>query len=607
MDASQNVEDKGAPPVDEKVKLDEVQPTENIESVAAATNGEATPEQTGKPAAAEAKEEAPKAVEEASEPEEMPAEEKREDEPVLEAASKPVAAVNEATTEIEESSKEVRTEEVPPPLPSSNPPSPVTVFAESTKAEAALTSGQVPREVQEPVESSVLVPVDTKPPKTEDLEVLETPVVSKQISAVETVAEPSPPALQDSVPEPLPPSPPSPVPEKMESLACLSGPIVIVKLPKPIETKEIPDPSPSIEDLPPAPPSPIPEKHIDSKPESAPAIIDSVPVTESTPNLDESLPVVDLEPIPVVEPLPVVDPEPLPITKSSQLVAPEHVPIVESSPVVDPELVANVDSLPVVYPEPVPIIESSPLIESEHVPIVQTEPEDNVKPDPVHDSIIVEASPGEPELISEAAPAEATNAESEPTKVQLGEELKTKIESELNQSVDSVVSEGHVEPSTPPSTPAANSEIPATELAIQSVIPASSSLDISEPVVATADSLPDISTESLPSLPELLSESLAPMSLPPVDSVPEPIAPSSEPTSQEEPLIPPPVAPLTNGNVNGHSSPSPVEEENQVLETEVPGPTKQVVSDQAKESEISPEADDNPRETAPAVVPAVEE
>ncbi|XP_057671014.1 cell surface glycoprotein 1-like isoform X1 [Diorhabda carinulata] len=73
-------------------------------------------------------------------------------------------------------------------------------------------------------------------------------------------------------------------------------------------------------------------------------------------------------------------------------------------------------------------------------------------------------------------------------------------------------------------------------------------------VVDPADSLPDISTESLPSLPEPVSDNLAePMSLPPVDSVPEPIATDCLTPSESIPHSHPV---LTNGNTNGLPSPS---------------------------------------------------
>ncbi|KAF5286632.1 hypothetical protein FQA39_LY16206 [Lamprigera yunnana] len=119
--------------------------------------------------------------------------------------------------------------------------------------------------------------------------------------------------------------------------------------------------------------------------------------------------------------------------------------------------------------------------------------------------------------------------------------------------------------------------------------------------VINADSLPDISTESLPSLPEPLSESLPEaMSLPPVDCVPEPIAlevissgllpePESlpeEPTPNsplefekiQESTADTPIVPsgavLTNGDA--HGPPSPIVDESMLSSQE--GPSKQAVS-----------------------------
>ncbi|XP_019767213.2 proteoglycan 4 isoform X1 [Dendroctonus ponderosae] len=139
------------------------------------------------------KEEAPLQVAQSAQQEEQPPV-KEEPKPVKEEPKPaeeelPAATVEEEAVDTQPEAVEVvePSIEVPPPLPASNPPSPVTVFAESTKAEAALTSGQLPLEEAEPVAQVAQIPLPVE----------------------QEVAKPDPsPSMEE-----LPPAPPSPVPE----------------------------------------------------------------------------------------------------------------------------------------------------------------------------------------------------------------------------------------------------------------------------------------------------------------------------------------------------------------------------------------------------------
>lgn len=102
-----------------------------------------------------------------------------------------------------------------------------------------------------------------------------------------------------------------------------------------------------------------------------------------------------------------------------------------------------------------------------------------------------------------------------------------------------------------------------------------------EPLCNT-DSIADLSTESLPSLPEPSDSVLEPMSLPPLDFVPDPLVDDNIPI---ESLITKPneteiEVVLTNGNATNGLNLSPTaENDDSPLPTSLDGPLKQVNND----------------------------
>lgn len=141
-------------------------------------NGEASSEETPKPAEPEK----PAEVAEEKKPEEEPKETPpaaapKEEEPQPPAEEPAAAPEKPAEEQPKEENKEVRSEEVPPPLPSSNPPSSVTVFAESTKA-GSLSADQVPAPIEVPS-----VPVSSSPDHETVAEVVPSEVKPDVVSA----------------------------------------------------------------------------------------------------------------------------------------------------------------------------------------------------------------------------------------------------------------------------------------------------------------------------------------------------------------------------------------------------------------------------------------
>ncbi|KAH1003144.1 hypothetical protein HUJ05_011084 [Dendroctonus ponderosae] len=201
------------------------------------------------------KEEAPLQVAQSAQQEEQPPV-KEEPKPVKEEPKPaeeelPAATVEEEAVDTQPEAVEVvePSIEVPPPLPASNPPSPVTVFAESTKAEAALTSGQLPLEEAEPVAQVAQIPLPVE----------------------QEVAKPDPsPSMEE-----LPPAPPSPVPESLPSLPeAVSESLAPLSLP-PVDVVPAP-----IADTPSPPPAAAPLTNGNVNGHSSPS-----PVTEAAPPL----------------------------------------------------------------------------------------------------------------------------------------------------------------------------------------------------------------------------------------------------------------------------------------------------------------------------------
>lgn len=202
-----------------------------------------------------------------------------------------------------EEKKEVRSEELPPPpLPSSNPPSPVTVFAESTKADA-LPADQVPPQIPEDTSD---IPLAASSPKAE----------TENVEAIECVAE------EELV---IPPAEPQ-VPNSENTKASSPEPPQNAELPVEIVTEsEVPSQVPS--EVPISPEIPVdvqknPELPVEpsKSPELPPAMSPELQ-EKSGVNPADSLPDISTESLPSM-------PEPL----SESLPEPMSLPPVDSVP-----------------------------------------------------------------------------------------------------------------------------------------------------------------------------------------------------------------------------------------------------------------------------------
>nr|CAI5835906.1 unnamed protein product [Callosobruchus analis] len=468
-----NAEENATSPTVESPKTEEPKTEEPPKAAEAPlTNGDASPaEECAKPA-----EEPKPAVEEAPKAAEEPA---VKEEPVAEEPAKveqaPPAAVEELT-------KEVRSdEEVPPPLPTSNPPNPVTVFAESTKADQFSATPQ------------------------------ESKLVTSSQSTVETIPS-SPPEPKT---EELPKTEPVQVPPKEETP---KEAVEVAEIPKEVEvpkevavTEEVPkEIEPAVTE------KEVTEVPVEVKEAASNETVETKPETECPKEATE-VPELSKETEERIEPL-----EPVEVSQpSNDTLAPLECPVEAPKETLD-------------------VTEAS----KESLEATEVPQEAAVVPEPCEDVKETPEAPKEPESLANGVETLETPKESL-------ESTKTPEEVKVEQNGGSNVE-------------AAPSDSPRCE------------------------SLPDVSTESLPSLPEPMFDQLAePMSLPPVDSVPEPIA-CSPPPAPEHPSPSPQV--LTNGsatNSNGlPHSPVAAEEEHPA---EVPppaavaGPVKQVLTEPLNE------------------------
>ncbi|XP_074036321.1 uncharacterized protein isoform X2 [Leptinotarsa decemlineata] len=544
----------------------------------------------------------------------------------------------EPPTPVEET-KEVRSEEIPPPLPSSNPPSPVTVFAESTKADS-LTADQVPINLPQSVpvvetipEPSVVQSVLESQPLAasspvintvcENPAVLETKIesVSQQNdekSSLETVSVPEP--LQKDNTETF-------RNDQASEQISDSSKTEISKTPECAT-----DPSAPIEVSPDAPKSsevdliPSQETETSPKPDKIPEEVTKSEVIENLPeNATESKQetVISPESVKTVsesqkenEPEPVSEP-----TETNQLVTEKN----ESTLHVEAAEITKEEKLPDVSMQATTIEEVSKetleapesLTESPGVSVniggAQLATENSEKPEEetIEDAVksikssdvsneVIETSEV---LLDPSKPKETVVVEEKPEILQeTPKDFKETVTESAEQSSDlpeesAKLPEPSQSPETcltePPVEPSLPSPLSSTDVVQESSTPVPENIpgpvvtspesqsptieQLPESVVNPADSLPDISTESLPSLPEPLSENLAePMSLPPVDSVPEPIAtdcPVSEISHPSDSTV------LTNGNANG--LPSPTDEVSALPLKE--GPLKQVPTETSNE------------------------
>lgn len=542
-------------PTSDVPKTDEQKSAQDPDKV---TNGEASAEELSKPeeAAADPATDAAKPEEETKpitdQPTEPAVEEPKVPEPVVEkpveSAPSPVKEdvppVEEPTPKVEEpksieptpvveETKEVRSEEVPPPLPSSNPPSPVTVFAESTKADA-LPADQVP------LETPLTAPV------------VET--IPEQVAAEQSI---------DSIPQ----ATSSPVVEnvsELESAPLVEGKVESVSS----DTSVIPEQSQIVDE--PSPPK-YESNETDLNTPSAESSLPALDGTVISPSVEQQITPISTAPVetvkestkePETNPIPPAvetQSEPIPVegkVESLESITEQPKPsetLIESS---NPDLLSENKSL-----EPQEISEQQPSVESSESLIAVEETKSPEVPIEKVESSAVAVSPVQP------SPAVVSDSVLAPTSPPPSPAVVSASESLPDPLVPS-----------PEPTPSLLSEkaVSSTE----EVLPEPVTEQLPEPIsesVVNADSLPDISTESLPSLPEPVSENLAePMSLPPVDSVPEPIATDSVPecpVSDDRPSTDSPV--LTNGNANG--LPSPTDEVSPQAVKE--GPLKQVNSE----------------------------
>lgn len=232
----------------------------------------------------------------------------------------------------------------------------------------------------------------------------------------------------------------------------------------------------------------------------------------------------------------------------------------------------------------------SPIVASEIVDSVPEIPE-KVEQNETTPVVPVESAPAqEPLVVSEPAP------HSPPVVADSRDELAA-VETELSQSeILSVPSDPELLPSqSPPEipesipsypdlpSPVLSERTPPKESNDSGAAAVTAAADVQGVITATVtDSLPDISTESLPSLPAetVTGDSLPPMSLPPVESIPDALIGDDLPPAPPSPVSDIPLPPtsdetivLTNGKTNGLASPSP---DDVSLPPPVEGPLKQV-------------------------------
>lgn len=472
----QNAEENAATsPATEAPKPEsEVKPEE-----AKVTNGDATPEEVKQP------EEATKKEEEVSKPAEEPVKveeaKTEESKPAVEEAPK----AEEPAVKNEEN-KEVRNDDVPPPLPSSNPPSSVTVFAQSTRAETlAVGDGNVTAAV---VSASVV-----------DL-ILEKPIDQAVSSAAGE--SPSVPNPEQSVPEPVP----NVAGNVEETKEAAEEPKVV----EPVQSEEAPKVEESKPEEPEAP-----------KSESSAEVTENVEVKES--KTDETQPeTAKTEELAKAEDTSVKPEEPISeeSAKVEDASSNSDVPKVDEVAKPEQELPKAEETVSVEEPKPESTVAEP--VEQPKAEELNVKPEESPLPPPSEPEV-------QPDLIIEQTKVTvASTADGSEPSVVIVEKTRTVVSESLPETVNAVQGADNGLPEPPPS-PVNSAALPA------------------ESSVTNADSL---STESLPSLPEPTLDSLAePMSLPPADIAPEPITDSFvEPPKPSVPSGPESISVLTNGN-----------------------------------------------------------
>ncbi|CAH1154142.1 unnamed protein product [Phaedon cochleariae] len=427
--------------------------------------------------------------------------------------------------------------------------------SEEPKSAEAVTNGNASaEEIAKPVEAKILPEESAKAP--------EEPKPDEPKPA--PVEEPKPAVVEEpKVPEPVVEksveSAPSPAKEQEEPQP--------VEPPTPEETKEVRN-----EEVPPPLPSSNPPSSVTVFAESTKAdalAADQVPVLE--PSIAESPPRAASSPIAkaVSEPLPVVE------TLEESL--PEKVPetlLVHSDTTVPKDIgTRETEQEPVTVPSPVQVLEETveetlpktpekkeirpelPLEEKSELPgetitsLVEQKPDEETPKSPITSKTILPEEQTTKEYTSEAAldspiKDHANTPESSEICTNISQSSKT-VTDEPATVIPEVVSESQEMPteSEPEelkphkSNPASVETIPSPQPLEDTPKESLESVEAKSEIISEPSSIaleqpeslpdlpksPDLSSESLPSLPEPVSE-LEPMSLPPVESVPDPIA-----------------------------------------------------------------------------------
>ena len=306
----------------------------------------------------------------------------------------------EVKPEVVAESKEVRNEEIPPPLPSSNPPSPVTVFAESTMAD-------VPPVEQVPITAKTASPTtdctlpvnnitpsicpDPLPPSAPILDTAskgdssELTTQSLELASVIPNLECIKPTIiqvpAEQLTKPVTETQPEPAVELKPDLATELKPEPVTELkPEPV-TELKPEPISELQ------PQPVVESQLELVKEPPPESVKELqpePITDSFPEpVTETTPPMPVEEL-IIEPIPsptltntVPEPEIEPASPNNELE-----PALLSNPI---EQVINADSLPDISTESLPSL-PEPL--SESLPEPMSLPPVDCIPEPIASEVV---------------------------------------------------------------------------------------------------------------------------------------------------------------------------------------------------------------------------
>ncbi|CAG9860402.1 unnamed protein product [Phyllotreta striolata] len=515
--AEENAEDAKSP-------SSESPKTENAEPQAEAApvlNGEASKEEIAESPSAVSTEEtkSEESKKEENKPEESKEEVKIEETKIEETKntetveSVPIESIS-VKTPVEET-KEVRNEEVPPPLPSSNPPSSLTAFAESTKADILNT------QTIDLLETSA--PVNTSLKETENLKITDEANNAPVLEYADSEK-----SIADLLDLPLSQQPKSELgPSLTKSDNSPEVKSEIKETPIKTETvvlqSQVLDP---VSDI-----SLLESEKRDNKPADHSLIQEIISVV-STETSDNSIPLGIEVPLPEQSTIE-LSLKPLPRNETEQNADPkdlqsktdlnETLPNTDSSDAQNPSIEVKK------IPENIAFFVEENPVDSNDSELICRESfasDFNQKPKPSEGDFNTVTSAG-----PQVATVELVFEDAKPRNIQQPESNQSLNLSEESESIDSLpppqlndlpidfAEESKSE--LPPAPSNANNleEAPADLPSPTDLPPPSAGL------ADQAESLQDISTESLPSLPEPISENFTePISLPPVDSVPEPIA-----------------------------------------------------------------------------------